>query len=363
MNADANVNVTLVGCGAVARFFYARALAELANEGVLSVKKLVDIDPTACAQLKSWFPRAHAVSHIKDAELLRGELTIIATPPFLHAAQSIAALVQGSAVLCEKPMAVSSMEAQQMLHAAKANEALLAIGLYKRFFPAAEAIKDVIDNAPLGFLKRFSISEGGKFLWQAASDSFFRVSKTPGGVLYDVGIHVLDLLIWWLGEPADLTYEDDAMGGVEANCRVHLSYASGCKGEIRLSRDWPTDNTYTFVFERGVVRYYVNDANRLEITFQGMTASLDGHLREIAVSQSHTKFAQTGTYGFIAQLRNVLATMRGRETLRVPGEEGIRSLRLVEQCYQQRNLMDMPWRSTEEMKEAHRLTKSSAIER
>ncbi len=142
-----------------------------------------------------------------------------------------------------------------------------------------EALKGLLEKRPLGALRRFTIEEGGKFGWQAASDSFFRKSVTPGGVLLDIGVHVLDLLLWWLDEPATLRYKDDAMGGQEANCRLELNYADGVQGEVRLSRDWPTRDGYTFFFERGIVRYHVNDANRLEITADGMPAPLDGRLQ------------------------------------------------------------------------------------
>jgi hypothetical protein len=50
------------------------------------------------------------------------------------------------------------------------------------------------------------------------------------------------------------------MGGLEANCRVTLSFPERCAGEVRLSRDWKTENCYVFSFEHGCVRWTVNDA-------------------------------------------------------------------------------------------------------
>ena len=351
--ANPTIPVVLAGCGAVSRFFYAPALTALEAAGVMRVEALADPSPASLAALAESFPRARQTARLEDTDLA-GRLVIVASPPKFHAAATLLALHHGAAVLCEKPMANNVAEAETMLAAARESGSLLAVGLYKRFFPACEALKGLLEKRPLGALRHFTIEEGGKFGWQAASDSFFRKSVTPGGVLLDIGVHVLDLLLWWLGEPASLTYQDDAMGGQEANCRLELDYANGVRGYVRLSRDWPTSNCYTFTFERGTVRYRVNDANRLEITADGMPACLDGCLRSPARPGG---LARTNPQSFIEQLRNAAAAMNGAQPLRIPGEEGIRSLRLIERCYAERSgLLDMPWLSPAETAAAKKLS-------
>lgn len=343
--------VVLVGCGAVSRFFYAPSLTALEARGVVKVETLVDPSPANLAHLAESFPQAAHAAKLEEAKI-GGRLVIIASPPKFHAPAAVYALGHGAAVLCEKPMADSVAEAETILEAAHTSGSLLAVGLYKRFFPACEALKGLIERQPLGALKSFTIEEGGKFGWQAASDSFFRKAVTPGGVVLDIGVHVLDLLLWWLDEPETIRYEDDAMGGQEANCRLQLGYPGGVRGDVHLSRDWPTRNEYTFFFERGVVRYKVNDANHLEIQTDGMPALLSGTLYQPG---SHAP-ERTNPQSFIQQILNFSAALRGREPLRVPGEEGIRSLRLIERCYAQRGaLLSMPWLTPNETEAARRL--------
>ncbi|MBI3881255.1 MAG: hypothetical protein HY301_14470, partial [Verrucomicrobia bacterium] len=65
--------------------------------------------------------------------------------------------------------------------------------------------------------------------------------------------------------------------------------------------------------------------------------------------------AATYHQSFVHQLLNLAAAARGKETLRVPGEEGLQSLRLIEQCYRSRKLMPMPWLSEAELKSAREL--------
>ena len=354
----AEMPVAIVGCGAISRFFYSETLKALAGPDRLRVRALVDPSSENLSHLAKDFPEARRFAAIEEADIGREHLVIVASPPKFHAAQSILALGKGAAVLCEKPMAGSIQDAEAMTAAARENQGILAIGLYRRFFHATEAIRALIQHQSLGRLQSFQIREGGPFGWQAASESFFRRAATPGGVLYDTGVHTLDLILWWLGEPDDLIYEDDAMGGLESNCRLELSYANGCKGEVRLSRDWKTDNRYTFFFERGFVRWTVNDANHLEIFMDGLPVSMRGEL--IQVSQKGEQvieqgIARTNPQSFIEQVRNVAAAKRGLEKLKIPAEEGIRSLRLIERCYRSRQLLKMPWMTSDQESEARRL--------
>ncbi|MCX6966183.1 MAG: Gfo/Idh/MocA family oxidoreductase [Verrucomicrobia bacterium] len=353
------ISVVLVGCGAVSRFFYAPSLAALEAGSLLKVEALVDPAPHHIEPLSALFPHAAKAASLEELPLA-GRLVVIASPPKFHAKATIYALEKGATVLCEKPMASTVAEAETMVAAAQASGSLLAVGLYKRFFPACEALKGLLEKAPLGRLQRFTIEEGGKFGWQAASDSFFRKSVTPGGILLDIGVHVLDLLLWWLDEPETVRYEDDAMGGQEANCRIDLTYRGGARGEVRLSRDWQTRNEYTFYFERGVVRYKVNEANHLEIKADGMPTLLGGSLHAAAPTADPLRFggvARSNPQSFIQQICNVAAAMRGREPLRIPGEEGVRSLRLIEQCYSGRQLMPQPWLTPREAEAACRVSK------
>jgi predicted dehydrogenase len=355
------IPVAVIGCGAISQFFYAPTLSALAGPERLRVATLVDPSSENVSRLGNEFPNAQRFNSIEEAGIGPDHLVIVASPPRFHAAHSIYAVEKGAAVLCEKPMAASLEDAEAMVAAARRGPGLLAIGLYRRFFAATESIRCLIKQQSLGRLKSFQFDEGGPFGWQAASESFFRRSVTPGGVLYDTGVHTLDLALWWMGDPTNLRYEDDAMGGQEANCRLRLSYENGCEGEVRLSRDWKTENRYTFYFERGYARWTVNDANHLEVWVDGMPAAMRGELIGVDVAGSRITErgpARTNAQSFIEQVRNLAAAKRGLETIRIPAEEGVRSLRLIERCYEQRQLLDFPWFSAAEKSEACRLSAS-----
>jgi predicted dehydrogenase len=331
------VNLILIGCGAVSRLFYQPAINELIGRNEVRLAAVVDPLESARLSLLEHLSSGQSVSDLRQVEAPAGSLAIIASPPRFHSAHCHAALERGWHVLCEKPMATTASDCATMTRAAEAADRVLAVGLYKRFFPSSEYLHELCHGGALGRLLSFDLQEGGPFNWPAASPSFFVKSETTGGVLLDIGVHVLDLLLWWLGDPASFDYADDAMGGLETNAVLKLSYPSGTKGKMHLSRDWTTRQRYSFEFEKGTVEWTVNQANAITVQLKGLS-SLEGTLVD-----SRAVPALTNPQCFIAQLQNVLAAVRGHTLPRVNGRDGERVTQLIENCYAHRRLLAQPW--------------------
>jgi predicted dehydrogenase len=334
----------------VSRLFYQPALVELARRNEARLIALVDPVESARAGLLERFSAAQSVADIEQVEAPEGSLAIVASPPRFHAAHTRAALDRGWHVLCEKPMATTPADCAEMTRAAEAANRVLAVGLYKRFFPSSEFLHELCRGQALGRLLSFDLQEGGPFNWPAASPSFFVRRETPGGVLLDIGVHVLDLLLWWLGDPASFDYADDAMGGLETNAVLKLAYAKGTVGKVHLSRDWATRQRYSFEFEGGTVEWTVNQANALTLRLAGLPTALQGTLVNPAGVPAYTN-----PQCFIAQLQNVLAAVRGEGDVRVNGRDGERVTRLIEACYASRRLLDQPWLEPAEAARARQL--------
>jgi len=344
--SDSPVAVILVGCGAVARLFYQPALRELARHGLARVVAVVDPSVAARTQLGAALS-AQPCATFADALALGGALAIIATPPKFHREQVEAAFAAGLDVLCEKPVAPRATDVEAMIAAATRADRYLAAGHYKRFFPAHIALRQLIQQQTFGPLQTVEIVEGGKFGWPAATDSFFRKDQTPGGVLLDIGVHVLDLLLWWLGEPTAISYADDADGGLEANCRFRGEFAGGVKVAMQLSRDWATANCYVFRFERATVHSRVNASNQLEVTLDGVPLTFAAELRMPLPTTPAAPSAplETNPQAFIAQLVDVCAAVRSRRAPLVTGADALRVTRLIERCYTTRQPLNQAWLS------------------
>src|SRR5712675_2346743 len=74
----------------------------------------------------------------------------IATPVALHAPQTIASLMNGKHVLCEKPVAMNYAEASQMVQAARETGKTLGIAYYRRMYPKVQLAKELIEQGAIG---------------------------------------------------------------------------------------------------------------------------------------------------------------------------------------------------------------------
>lgn len=360
MRPSSPIRVILVGCGAVARQFYVPALRTLQQAGRVRVSVIIDPQVNAREAVARAFPRAAQAASLDRTTAPVGTLVIVASPPAFHAPQTLLAFARGWHVLCETPMAPTLAECQEMAAAARQHSRVLAVGFYRRFFPASTYLRTLCRDWLLGPLLSFTICEGGEYAWPSGVSAFDR-AQAHGGVLVEPGAHVLDLVGWWLGEPTGLRYADDAMGGLEANAFAELSFPQGVQGRIHLSRDWATAQQYRFVFERGVATWNGNDANALSVHLAGAPGAVQGTL----VTPAHEPPAATPralpstAQCFVLQLSNVLGAITGEETLLVPADDALLSARLIEQCQRGRQQVDQPWLTPEEA--AHAAELGSAV--
>lgn len=355
MMAGKPVTTVLVGCGAVARLYYSAALRALEEARELKLIGLVDPNSDNVHQLRRDFPEAARFDSLFEVGSSEAQLAIVASPPRCHAEQTLQLLRAGLSVLCEKPMATSVTEGQRMVEAASNAHGLLAIGLSRRFFPATQIIRDVLSNSMIGDVVSFRFEEGSDFSWPVMSGDYFLGHEGRGGVLLDLGVHALDLLIWWWGQPGQITYEDDAMGGIEANCRIGVRFASGLSGEIRLSRDWPLANQYIITGTKGWLRWQVNEADKIHVGVNRSRYALDAQLQDSVNQLPEAVPAADFHQSFSDQLRHVVAAIRSGGQPRISAAEGLQSLILLERCYRNRKMIDMPWLTATEHKRAKEL--------
>lgn len=134
------------------------------------------------------------------------DLVSIATPPSTHAPLTIAALDAGVHVLVEKPMAPSLEECEAMLAAQERSGKLLSVVAQNRFRDDLATLKEVIDSGLLGSISHVRIDSAW---WRGLPyyDLWWRGTweKEGGGCTLNHAIHHIDLLLWLLGSPAEVT--------------------------------------------------------------------------------------------------------------------------------------------------------------
>ena len=192
------IKVGIIGAGGIARGAHIPSYQKLANVSVVAV---ADVKEGTATEAAEKFNIPHVFTNYEEL-LKMGELDAVSvcTPNAFHAAPSIAAMEAGKHVLCEKPMAVSVAEAQQMVETAKKRKRILQIGLASRFSAGAQYLKQQIESGRLGeiyYARAVSIRRRGIPSWGV----FVRKDMSGGGTLLDIGVHVLDLVVWLMGAP------------------------------------------------------------------------------------------------------------------------------------------------------------------
>jgi UDP-N-acetyl-2-amino-2-deoxyglucuronate dehydrogenase len=135
------------------------------------------------------------------------EAVCICTPNGQHADQTISAAKAGKHVLVEKPMALSLAAAEAMIQTCNEGNVRLGVVLQRRAEPLFQGVKAAIDAGDLGELTLAAVTmpylRSQSYYDQAAWRGTW--AQDGGGVLMNQGIHLLDLLLWWLGDPVSVT--------------------------------------------------------------------------------------------------------------------------------------------------------------
>lgn len=174
-------------------------LQSIVDAGVAEVAAVHDVRADAAAEGVKLSPDAAVFCTFE--ELLNHDVdgVVIATPNCFHAEQSIAALENGIAVFCQKPLGRNAFETRRIVEAARNADCLLGVDLSYSAIPAMQKVSALVESGELG--KIFAVDE--KFHNGYGPDkAWFRdYSLSGGGCVLDLGSHLLDLALRPLGFP------------------------------------------------------------------------------------------------------------------------------------------------------------------
>lgn len=153
------------------------------------------------------------------------DAVVIVTPDKFHREMTNAFLKSGKDVLCEKPLALTVEECEDMMRVEKETGRMLTVGQVCRVSPGFQKAKELIDNGEIGELT-FIESEYAHDYSVARGYNDWRVSPERHGIIGG-GCHAIDLLRWIAGDPTEV-------------------YA---KANHKVLTDWPVDDTYIAIYQ------------------------------------------------------------------------------------------------------------------
>ena len=330
--SGAPLRLGVVGCGAVAERYH---LPALMNAPDVVITAFVDPDAERARALAARVPGAIPASEV-DAVIKHLDAVLLTAPNAVHASVGVPLLQQGVHLLVEKPMARTAAECDALLSAASMSGAVLAIGHDFRHFPVARYARQLFASGLLGDILSVDVRQSAGGRWPYASAAALS-PEAGGGVLLDFGVHLLDLLLWWLGDLRAVAARDDAEGGIETESEVELTLANGAPLVLELSRSRDLRDTVVIECEHATVEVGVFEPALVRLTLRAGDLDLDGTVPDASFARA----AMPTVFG--RQLAHFGQAVRGEAAEICTGEEGRRVVALVEACYALRQPWRQPW--------------------
>ena len=317
----------MIGCGAIAERYMLVLKPRMAT---LSVA--VDLDGDTASE----FARVHGFTRwATDYQDICDDVdaVILCVPNYLHAPVTVAFLERGISVLCEKPMATSLAEARKMADAADRSDGVLAIANVRRHYWSSQEVARILSDGSMGDWISIEAEEGSIFGWPTKSGFFFDKRSSGGGVLIDMGSHLLDLILWWTGDyPSSISCRDDNFGGVEADCEMEFLFPGDKRVAVKHSRLRNLDNRYDISLDGGTITVRPYEFNSLTIT------EPSGAVRVVRAPKNRSIEGY-----FQVMVADYLAAVTGVRPLSFSPEEILPSIRLIEECYDKATRLGLPW--------------------
>jgi predicted dehydrogenase len=332
MRDSRQLRVGIVGCGAVTELYHVPAL--LASRDV-TIDSVVDPNMDRARAIAA---RAGSPSILSTHKELVGrvDLAIVATPNAHHERVTSDLLEAAVPVLVEKPMGRTVAECDRMLGAAARTDTLLAVGQDFRYFPVARFARDLFSSGLLGPIRRVDVQQGTGSRWPYASTDALS-PESGGGILLDFGVHLLDLLLWWLGDLRPIACRHDAAGGIDTECELDLELVGGAPVHVDLSRTRALRDTTLVQAERGTIELSLFQPTLIRLALSEAGPDLIGSPGDPQFDRSPMRTV------FSRQLSDVVHALREHRQPLVNGAAGKRVVALIEGCYTLAQSLRLPW--------------------
>jgi len=240
-----HIRVGVVGCGQIGRWHLD---AYKLNPQV----KLVAFADTDFHRAQEFAREAGAVAYGSHAEMMEHEDlngVSVCTVPSTHRDITLDLLNAGINVLCEKPLAISATQAQEMVDKAKEKDLILLPGFKFRFFDEVATAKEILKKGTLGRILNFRLMFGA--IMDMDGRWYSQKEISGGGVIIDNACHAVDLVRYLFGEVDSVSAQTRTYQkiSVEDTAKLTLFMKNGSFGTIDLSWNTPVPSkTYLEIY-------------------------------------------------------------------------------------------------------------------
>lgn len=232
---SAPIRTGIIGFGLAGRVFHAPLVSSNAD---YSLDVVLTSDPDRTEAVGRRYPGARVVDDIQQVWSAELDLVIIASPPGTHVELANQALEHGLAVVIDKPFAVTEMDGLALIDQAKRLGRPLTVFHNRRWDGDYLTLRELIASGALAGLHRF---ESRFETWKPTTTKAWKANATPeqgGGVLYDLGTHLIDQALQLFGPVANVYSELTTCrsgGAAPDDAFVALRHESGSRTHLWVS--------------------------------------------------------------------------------------------------------------------------------
>jgi UDP-N-acetylglucosamine 3-dehydrogenase len=331
------IKIAIAGAGAIAERAHIPALRTVADAQIVAIQSRTAEKAERVARA-IWPDDADRPKVYTDFDAMLArehpDAVGIFTPNNLHCEFTVKALEAGAHVLVEKPMAPTAAEACKMADAAAKARLVLMVAMQRRFGGVERAIKDALTSGAIGqpnFI-RARLSHGGPEYWAPGQKWFMMASEGGGGAMLDLGVHVADLAIWFMGEVDSVSGQVGTLAKqieVDDTGAMVLHFKSGAIGVVEAS--WSSRPPLSAIEVYGSEGRVMAGYPRLDVSIlRADGSSPPGFSRDEIMSRFDPR-------DLLAPSRELVATfvgaIQGRAKPTPDGNDGLRAVEAIEACY------------------------------
>ena len=325
-----NYHFGILGCGMIANI-HAQAIQEIPNATLIGVADNRVENAERFAKQYGVRPYDSYEQMLSDPTL---DVICICTPSGFHAQNAMEALKHGKHVVLEKPMALSTESADEIIATCEKTGKLLTVISQLRFSDDILKVKKLLTENAFGKITLCSLYMKYYRSQEYYSSSPWKGTKKfdGGGALMNQGIHGVDLLEYIVGPVKEVQGKARTLSHaieVEDTAVAMLEFKNGALGVIEASScAYPGfERRLEIHGDRG---YVLLKNNKIEKMMVNETEVHSEPIKESGTANDPTK---VGSYMHMLQIKNLIAAIRGEEKLLVDCHEGRKAIRIIEEIY------------------------------
>ena len=317
--------VAVIGLGGVAQLIHLPNLLKVSNATISAV---AEINKNRLNTIADKFNIKERYTDYKELLAKSNcDAVIIATPTSTHKEVAIECLKAKKNVLVEKPLARSYNEAKLILAAAKKYKKKLMVGMNLRFRPDAMLLRSLLSSGEIG--DRFYVKCGWIRRQSSAQKWFTRKTESGGGVIFDLGILLLDVSLWLLDYPSVHSVSTKNFShntkDVEDTSMSFIKFKNS--SVLALETSW------SLVLDRD--KFYVNvygTKGYATLNPFKVYKKIDDQAMDLTPSQLESPLALFKK-SYLNELKSFIGAVRGLNPVFSSGEEALSRMQIIDSMY------------------------------